>query len=59
MEFVDDLADPDRDKQSTLASNAVLEAIQHEKRLTFATEKCELLKINSKEHTCLTLMVGA
>ena len=53
MEFVDELADPNRDKQSALASNAVLQAIQHEKRLTFSAEKCELLKINSKDDTCL------
>ena len=53
MEFVDDLADPNRDKQSALASNAVLQAIQHEKRLAFSAEKCELLKINSKDDTCL------
>ena len=53
MEFVDDLADPNRDKQSALAINAVLEAIQHEKQLTFSAEKCELLKINSKGDTCL------
>ena len=33
MEFVDDLADLNRDKQSAQASNAVLEAIQHEKQL--------------------------
>ena len=45
MEFVDDLADPNRDKQSALASNAVLQAIQHEKRLAFSAEKCELLKL--------------
>ena len=53
MGFADDLADPNRDKQSALASNAVLEAIQHEKWLTFSAEKCELLKINSKRNTCL------
>ena len=53
MEFVDDLADPNRDKQSALASNAVLQAIQHERRLTFSAEKCELLKINSKDDTYL------
>ena len=53
MKFVDDLADPNRDKQSALASNAVLQAIQHEKRLTVSAEKCELLKINSKDDTCL------
>ena len=50
MEFVDDLADPNGDKQSALASNDVLQAIQHEKRLTFSAEKCELLKINSKDN---------
>ena len=49
LEFVDDLADPNRDKQSALANNAVLQAIQHKKRLTFSAEKCELLKINSKD----------
>ena len=38
MEFVDDLADLNRDKHSALASNAVLKAIQHEKRLTLSTE---------------------
>ena len=53
MEFVDELADPNRDKQSALASNVVLQAIQHEKQLTFSAEKCELLKINSKDDTCL------
>ena len=46
-------ADPNRDKQSALASNAVLQAIQHEKWLTFSAEKCELLKINSTDDTCL------
>ena len=39
MEFVDDLADPNRDKQSALAGNAVLQAIQHKKRLIFSAEK--------------------
>ena len=53
MEFVDGLADPNRDKQSALASNAVLQAIQLEKQLTFSAKKCELLKINSKNATCL------
>ena len=51
MEFVDDLADPNRGKQSALISNAVLETIQHEKGLTFSAEKCELLKLTSKEDT--------
>ena len=53
VEFVDDLADPNRDKQSALVSNAVSEAIQHEKQLPFSAEKSELLKINSRDDTCL------
>ena len=53
MEFVDDLTDPNSYKQSALASNAVLQAFQHEKRLTFSAEKCELLKINSNDDTYL------
>ena len=53
MEFVDEFADPNRDKHSALASNAVLQAIQHEKQLTFSAKKYELLQINSKDDTCL------
>ena len=37
----------------SLAGNAVLEAIQHEERLTFSAEKCGLLKIDSKDDTRL------
>ena len=46
MEFVDDIADPSKEKGSAIASNSVLVAIQHEKRISFPAEKCELLKIN-------------
>ena len=47
MEFADDIADPSREKASAIAkNNSVLEAIQHEKRISFSAEKCELLKIN-------------
>ena len=38
MEFVDDIADPSREKASPIA-------VQHEKRISFSAEKCELLKI--------------
>ena len=48
MEFVDDLADPNRDKQSAQASNAVLQAIQHEKRLTFSSGNVNCLKLIPK-----------
>ena len=46
IEFVDDIADPSREKASAIASNSVLEAIQHEKRISVSAEKWELLKIN-------------
>ena len=46
LEFVDDIADSSREKASAIASNSVLGAIQHENRISFSAEKCELLKIN-------------
>ena len=46
MDDIADIADPGRDKASAIASNSVLEAIQHEKWISFSAEKCELLKIN-------------
>ena len=45
MKFVDDIVDASREEASAIASNSVLEAIQHEKRISFSAEKCELLKI--------------
>ena len=46
MELVDDIADPSREKASAIASDSLLEAIQHEKRISVSAEKWELLKIN-------------
>ena len=46
MEFVDDIADPSGEKAAAIASNSVLEGIQHERRISFSAKKCELLKIN-------------
>ena len=43
---MDDSNDPSREKTIAIASNSVLEAIQHEKRISFSAEKCELLKMN-------------
>ena len=48
LEFVDDIADPNSDRNSAIASNRIIEQIQHEKRISFSFEKCELLKMNSK-----------
>ena len=46
MEFVDGIANRGSDKAGVITSNSVLGAIQHEKRISFSAEKCELLKIN-------------
>ena len=35
---------------SAITSNSVLEAIQHEKRISFSAAKCELLKINCNDN---------
>ena len=52
MEFVDDLADSNRDKRSSLASNAVLEPIQREKHVN-------CLKLIPRMIHAWMLMVGA
>ena len=43
MEFVDDLAGPNRSVQSVSVSNQIIKQIPREKRLNFSTRKCELL----------------
>ena len=48
IEFVDDIADPNEGQLSAQMNNKIIEHIQHEKRLMFSEEKCELLKVNSK-----------
>ena len=47
-EFVDDIADPSYGKSDAVLSNDIICDIQRIKRLKFSTEKCWLLKINSK-----------
>ena len=47
LEFVDDLADPNSDKNFAYESNLINHNVQKEKRIKFSSEKCELLKINS------------
>ena len=55
MEFVDDIANPSSSRQTAVLSNKLLENIQHEKRVNFSAEKCELLKINSNGNDGLLL----
>ena len=48
IEFVDDITDPNEGQLSAQMNNKIIEQIQHEKRLMFSEEKCELLKVNRK-----------
>ena len=48
LEFVDDIVDPSYGKSDAVLSNDIICDIQRMKRLKFSTEKCRLLKINSK-----------
>ena len=50
LEFVDEIADVNRNFSSLCHSNKLIENIQHEKlkRLYFSSEKCELLEVGSK-----------
>ena len=50
LEFVDDIADPSYGKSDAVLSNDIICDIQRMKRLKFSTEKCRLLKINSKSN---------
>ena len=53
--FADDISDPNSCKTTATLSNKVLEDIQHQKRVTFSAEKCELLLVNRKECDSLPL----
>ena len=48
IEFVDDIADPNEGQLSAQMNNKIIDHIQHERRLMFSEEKCELLKVNNK-----------
>ena len=45
-EFVDDIADINDQHPAALLSNKIIQNVQDQKRLTFAAEKFEMLKIN-------------
>ena len=47
LEFVDDIADLNSGSENAANSNKIIVSIQERKRLTFAAEKCGILKINS------------
>ena len=46
--FLDDISDPNSCKITATLSNKVLEDIQHQKRVTFSAQKCELLFVNRR-----------
>ena len=47
LEFVDDFTDLNSGSENAANSNKIIVGIQERKRLTFAAEKCRILKINS------------
>ena len=51
FEFLDDIADPNRNKYDAQISNNVITGIQELKTLKFSSEKCKVLKINSSSNT--------
>ena len=51
FEFVDDIADPNRNKYDAQISNKVITGIQELKQLKFSSEKCKVLKINTSSNT--------
>ena len=50
LEFVDDIADPNKNKYDAQISNKVITGVQELKKLKFSSEKCKVLKINSSSN---------
>ena len=50
LEFVDDVADLNSGNAFAVLSNDIMCNIQRKKRPKFSTEKCKLLKVNSKDN---------
>ena len=50
LEFVDDIAYPNSGNADTVSSDDIICNIKRRKRLKFSTEKCKLLKVNSKDN---------
>ena len=49
LEFVDDIADLNSGSENAANSSQIIVGTQKRKRLTFAPEKCKILKINSSD----------
>ena len=47
LEFADDIADLNSGLENAANRNKIIVGIQERKHLTFAAEKCRILKINS------------
>ena len=50
LEYVDDIEDPNSGNADAVFSNDIICNIQRRKRFKFSTEKCKLLKVNSKDN---------
>ena len=51
LEFVNDIADPNDGLFQARKSNSIIVSVQQQKKLTFASDKCKLLKIGSTHYT--------
>ena len=50
LEFVDDIADPNDGLFQARKSNSIIVSVQEQKKLTFAADKCKLLKIGCAQY---------
>ena len=58
LEFVDDIADPNDDLFQARKSNSIIISVQQQQKLTFAVDKCKLLKIGSTQYTADSLYLN-
>ena len=58
LEFGDDIADPNDGLFQARKSNSIIVSVQEQKKLTFAAEKCKLLKIDCSHYTCDSLYLN-
>ena len=58
LEFVDDIADPNDGYCQAQQSNLVISSILESKKLTFAAEKCKILKFGITKSQSSSLAIG-
>ena len=58
LEFVDHMANPSDGLFQARDRNSIIVSVQEQKKLTFAVEKCKLLKIGCTQYTCDSLYLN-